>query len=293
MMVEFGVVAHGGVGTEDALSDGCKAACEAAFRMLEDDKCALDAVTEACRILEDDGRFNAGSGSVLRIDGNTVEMDAAVMDSEKAVGVVINIRNVKNPVLVAREVTKTPHVALAGRGAEAFAEKIGAEPFPGVSEKALQRFHKTMRLFREGKIGEINPLWKDADKNFFDGISFDTVGAVALDRKGSFAVATSTGGASPMMVGRVGDTPMIGCGFYAGPAGAVAVTGIGEEIVRKMLARAVYDVIENEGDVEAAGSRGIGLFDPGIAAGLIVISKKGFAVSANRSMARHVMVREV
>ncbi len=291
-MVEFGVVAHGGVGTEDALSDGCRAACEAAFRMLEEGRCALDAVTETCRILEDDGRFNAGSGSALRIDGKTVEMDAAVMGSEGHVGAVINIRNIKNPVLVARELTKTPHVALAGRGAETFAEKIGAEPFPGVSERAVERFHKTMRLFKEGKIGEVNPLWTDADKFFLDGISSDTVGAVALDKRGGFAVATSTGGASPMMVGRVGDTPMIGCGFYAGPAGAVAATGIGEEIVRKMLARTVYDLIDNDGDIESAGSKGIGLFDPGIAAGLIVISRKGFVVSSNRSMARYVMMSE-
>ncbi len=292
MMIRFGVVAHGGVGTEESLSDGCRTACEAAYRMVENGKRALDAVAEACRILEDDGRFNAGSGSVLRIDGKTVEMDAAVMDSEGNIGAVINIRNVKNPVRVALELIKTPHVALAGRGAEAFAQSIGAEPFPGVSERAVQRFHKTMRLLKEGKIGEVNPLWKDVDRFILDGISSDTVGAVALDKKGCFAVAASTGGASPMMVGRVGDTPMIGCGFYAGHAGAVAATGIGEEIVRQMLAKTVYDLIDNDEGVESAGSKGLGLFDPGIAAGLIAISRKGFAVSANRSMSRHFMIRE-
>ena len=291
-MIEFGVVTHGGVGTDDGLSDGCRAACEAAFRMLEGGKGAIDAVVEACIKLEDDGRFNAGSGSALRIDGETVEMDAAVMDSEGTVGVVINIRNVKNPVAVARALTASPHVALAGRGAEAFARKIGAEQFPGVSEKAVEGFQKTLRLLKEGRIAEINPRWKDADKLFSDKISSDTIGAAALDRRGTFAVAASTGGASPMMVGRVGDTPMIGCGFYAGPAGAFAATGIGEEIIKRMLAKTAYDFVDGGEDVVSAGRRGIGLFEREIPAGLIGISRKGFAVSANRSMAHHAMVRE-
>ena len=291
-MIEFGVVTHGGVGADDGLSDGCRAACEAAFRMLEGGKGAIDVVVDACIMLEDDGWFNAGSGSALRIDGETVEMDAAVMDSEGNVGAVINIRNVKNPVAVARAVTASPHVALAGRGAEAFARKIGAEPFPGVSGRAVERFQKTMRLLKEGRIAEINPRWKDADKFFSDEISSDTIGVVALDRRGIFAVAASTGGASPMMVGRVGDTPMIGCGFYAGPAGAFAVTGIGEEIIKRMLAKTVYDFVDGGEDVASAGRKGIGLFDREIPVGLIGISGKGFAVSANWSMAHHAMVRE-
>jgi L-asparaginase/beta-aspartyl-peptidase (threonine type) len=208
------------------------------------------------------------------------------------VGAVINIRNVKNPVVVAQALTNTPHVALAGRGAEAFAEKIGAEPFPGVSEKAVERYERIMKLLREGKIGEINPRWKDADESFYKIIPSDTIGAVALDRKGIFAVAASTGGASPMMVGRVGDTPMIGCGFYAGPGGAVAATGLGEEIIKRMLAKTVYDYMDDDGDIESACRKGIGLFGRGIAAGLIGISKMGFAVSANRPIAHYAMVRK-
>lgn len=290
-MIEFGVVTHGGVGTEEDLSDGCKTACEAAFRMLEGGKGAIDAAVEACMMLEDDGRFNAGSGSALRIDGETVEMDAAVMDSEGSVGAVINIRNVKNPVYIAQALTATPHVALAGRGAEAFARKIGAKPFAGVSARAVERFHKTMRLLEEGRIEEVNPRWKEAEKFFSDKISSDTVGAVALDRRGTFAVAASTGGASPMMVGRVGDTPMIGCGFYAGPVGAFAATGIGEEIIKKMLAKTVYDFVYEGEDVDSAGRKGIGLFEREIPVGLVGISGKGFAVFANRSIAHYAMVR--
>ncbi len=291
-MIEFGVVAHGGAGTDEGLSDGCRAACEAAFRMLEGGKGALDAVVEACMMLEDDGRFNAGSGSVLRVDGETVEMDAAVMDSEGNVGAVINIRNVRNPVAVARAVTSSPHVALAGRGAEAFARKIGAEPFPGVSARAVERFQKIMILLKEGKIAEMDPRWKDAEKFLPDKISSDTVGAVALDRRGVFAVGASTGGASPMMVGRVGDTPMMGCGFYAGPAGAFAATGVGEEIIRRMLAKTAYDYVAGGEDVDSACRKGIGLFRREIPVGLIGISRTGYAASANRSMAGHAIVKE-
>src|SRR5512139_3008160 len=109
-VVRYGVVIHGGAGTPSAYADGCAAACERAFRMLEEGGSALDSVVEAVRTLEDDGRFNAGSGSALRMDGKTVEMDAAVMDSSGRLGMVMAVREVKNPVLLAKAVTDTPHL---------------------------------------------------------------------------------------------------------------------------------------------------------------------------------------
>jgi beta-aspartyl-peptidase (threonine type) len=292
MELAFGVVVHGGAGTSEDLSDGCMAACMAAFGILKGGGQALDAAVEACRLLEDDGRFNAGSGSVLRIDGTTVETDAGVMDSAGNLGMVMNLRNVRNPVTVARAVTRTPHVALAGRGAETFAEKIGSAPFPGVSARAVERHERIRTLLKEGRLGEVNPLWKDVGPSFFEGLSCDTVGAIAVDEDGVFAVAASTGGAVPMLVGRVGDTPMVGCGFYAGPAGAVAATGIGEEIIRRLLAKEVYDAVSGGTDIAAACSRAISVFSPAVPAGLIGISKKGYAVSSNRPMAHYAMVKE-
>ena len=122
--ISYGVVVHGGVGSSTRLRGPCEAACTRAFAMLEKGAAALDAVIEAVRLLEDDGRFNAGSGSTLRLDGKTVEMDASVMDSEGRLGVVIALRDAKNPVLVARAVTGTPHVALAGQGADLFARRM-------------------------------------------------------------------------------------------------------------------------------------------------------------------------
>ena len=95
-----------------------------------------------------------------------------------------------------------------------------------------------------------------------------------------------------MMIGRVGDTPMIGCGFYAGPASAVAVTGIGEEIIKRMLAKTVYDMVLNGDDIKSACEKGIAMFPTEIAAGIIGMSTTGHAVVSNREMANYVMTEE-
>ncbi len=290
-MISYGVAAHGGVGTPEDLSDGCKAACEAAFLMLEAGRNALEAAIEAARILEDDGRYNAGSGSALRIDGKTIEMDAAVMDSEGNIGAVMNIREVKNPVLVAQAVLGTPHVAMAGRGAEAFARKLGFEAYYKVSKRALENFKKTKKTLKEG-----DTFWEF----YLDDISEqkipgpDTIGAVVMDGNGLFATAVSTGGASPMMVGRVGDTPMPGCGFYAGPRGAIAVTGVGEESIRKMLAKTVYDMVAENMDAQAACEKGLRPFagQKRIKMGILALTKQGCGLAATDPMAQYRMIKQ-
>jgi beta-aspartyl-peptidase (threonine type) len=300
-MIHYGVVAHGGAGSPSHLSAGCKAACESAFDLLEDGGSALDAVVEAARILEDDGRFNAGSGSALRLDGETIEMDASVMDSKGNIGIVIAIKNVKNPVLVARNVLKTPHVALAGDGATIFARKQGFEPFHKASKSALERYKKAKQIIKEGRLSEEAPRWKDHSIESlwnFEGISYkdvfcDTIGAVAIDKEGVLAVANSTGGFSPMMLGRVGDAPMIGCGFYAGPVCAIAATGMGEEIIKKMLAKTVYEMISRGKDIKKACKEGINMFPPEITVGIIGISRTDYTAVSNKEMANYAMVKEV
>ncbi len=299
-MILYGVVAHGGAGAPAQYSDGCKAACKSAFSILEAGGSSLDAVVEAARILEDDGRFNAGTGSALRLDGKTIEMDASVMDSKGDIGIVIAIRNVKNPILVARAVMETPHVALAGEGATAFARKKGFESFYQVSPYALERYKRVKQIIKEGKLGKEVSHWKGHDVqslwNYEDGsfkeIFCDTIGAVAIDKKGVLAVANSTGGFSPMMLGRVGDSPMIGCGFYTGPACALATTGMGEAIMRKMLAKTVYDMISSGEDIRKACNRGINMITSEMKAGIIAISKKAYSVVANTEMAHYAMVKE-
>ncbi len=285
-MISYGVAVHGGVGSPAEFSDGCRTACEAALQLLEAGKSALDAAVEAARVLEDDGRFNAGSGSVLRIDGKTVEMDAAVMDSEGHIGAVINIRGVKNPVLVARAVLGSPHVAMAGRGAQAFARRLGFGPYYKVSERAAANYERIksrmgkedFHFFRQW-VGEqkISGGKGKAKRT-------DTIGVVALDKKGVFAVASSTGGASPMLVGRVGDTPMVGCGFYAGPEGAIAVTGLGEESIRKMLAKTVYDMVAEGMGARASCEKALGLLPQHVDMGIIALAKNDYGAASTRKM---------
>lgn len=300
MTIFYGIIVHGGAGSPPELSDGCRAACEAAFSLLEEGASALNAVVKAACILEDDGRFNAGSGSVLRLDGKTIEMDAGVMDSRNTIGMVMSVRGIKNPVLIARAITDTPHVALSGEGAAAFARRQGLLPSSGVSPHSLERFRKMRELIRKRGPGDENPLWKGYDVESlwnFEEVSYndvfvcDTIGAVALDKAGNTAAATSTGGAAPMMQGRVGDSPLVGCGFYAGPACAVAATGVGEEIIRRFLAKSVYDRVAGGADIADACREGVHAFPQKIAAGIIGISEHGYAVESNRDIAHSVMLK--
>ena len=300
-VIRYGVVVHGGAGTPAGYADGCEASCQRAFAMLEEGGSALDSVVEAVRALEDDGRFNAGSGSALRMDGKTVEMDAAVMDSSGRLGMVMAVREVKNPVLLAKAVTGTPHLVLSGEGATVFARKLGLERLESVSLHALERYRRLREFLCRGKAGDLNPLWKGYDieelwnfggPSFRGALSCDTVGAVALDQAGILAVAVSTGGASPMMLGRVGDTPMIGCGFFAGADCAVACTGIGEEIIRRMLAKRVFDAVSSGTRVSEVCDEAISHFPSEIPVGLIVLSRAGYSAVSNSGMASCVLVKE-
>lgn len=288
----FGILAHGGVGAPKAYGAACKVACRAGSEMLNAGAHALEAVVETVRVLEDDGRFNAGSGSTLRLDGKTVEMDAAVMDDEGRIGAVIAIRDVRNPVVVARRVVETPHVALAGDGATIFARNLCLPTSNGVSPTSLRRYRMLRRLIKEGGLGEQDGRWNNQhlqslwnfDRPYPGAFPIDTVGAVALDRQGRFAVAVSTGGASPMLLGRVGDVPFVGCGFYAGESAAVAVTGIGEEIVKRMLSKNVYERIAAGIGLRQACREGLALFSESVPIGIIAISGKESAVVSNRKM---------
>lgn len=268
--------------------------------MLKEGGSALEAAIEAVRLLEDDGRFNAGSGSSLRLDGRTVEMDAGVMDSAGRIGMVMALRDVRNPILAARAVMETPHVALAGRGATLFARQRGLAPSLPISGRALERHRKTQRLIREGRLEARDGRWKGSDLSslwnfevaYGEVFPTDTVGAVAIDRSGDVAAAASTGGAPPMMLGRVGDTALVGSGLYAGSGAAVTVTGIGEEIIRKMLSKTVYDLIRDGQETDAACGEGLALFPPEMATGIIAISAYGYAIKANRRMAAYHLIEE-
>ena len=288
------ILVHGGVGSPLSWQDGCQQAVEAARAVLQRTGDALAAAVEAVRVMEDDGRYNAGSGSSLRLDGKTVEMDAAVMDSRGKLGAVAAISRVRNPVLVARAVADTPHVALAGLGATIMARKLGLAGAFRPSSFALERWRWWQGALQRRRAGEVPDDWRGFDLqrhwNFptsYDAVfqPHDTVGAVVRGPDGGFAVASSTGGASPMLRGRVGDVPFVGCGFYAGQHGAVAVTGVGEEIIRRMLARVVYDRLVAGAAPQVACDEGVALVPAEIAVGAIAVSPAGWGVAANREMA--------
>lgn len=283
------VVTHGGAGGSRDQDDGCRFAARTGLDRLGGGGSAIEGAVTAVVALEDDGRYNAGSGSVLCLDGHTMEMDASVMDSQGALGAVACIQRVKNPVLVAQAVARTPHWLLAGEGAERFARTAGFASHHAISDRQRakhQRLLATLGGPAPATPGVANRAFADY-WNYDTPAEFtpcDTVGAVVRDAAGHFAVACSTGGSAPSLLGRVGDTPIIGSGFYAGADGAVAVTGIGEHIVRHLLAHTVYGWIAGGMDIDEAVRRGVDLLPREIDVGIIAIDRRGTAMHSNRDM---------
>ena len=286
------VVVHGGVGAPTENEDGCVLAARRALAQLEVNGDALDAAIIAVTTLEDDGRFNAGSGATLGLDGETIEMDAAIMDTRGRLGTVACVRDVANPVKLARAIADTPHVMLAGEGAQRFARTIGLPGGARISERQRLEHRKLMQ-----ELAGSVPLMPGIDNRLFDRFwnyktplqlpkssACDTVGAVVRGPDGHFAVACSTGGSAPSLLGRVGDSPIIGSGFYAGSLGAIAASGIGEHIVRHLLARTVYGWIEHGMSLEEALKRGVELFDKDVDVGLIGVTRTEAGAFCNQGM---------
>ncbi len=286
---ESAIVVHGGAGSRRACEDGCELAARRALDHLLTGGDALDAAVAAVASLEDDGRFNAGSGAVLCLDGATIEMDAAIMDTEGRLGAVACVQDVRNPVRLARAVADTPHWMLAGEGAQRFARAIGMPPGAPISDRQRATHEQLLR-----RLAGSVPVMPGVDNRLFErywnyktplrlpqGSACDTVGAVVRGPDGQFAVACSTGGSAPSLLGRVGDTPIVGSGFYAGPEGA---TGIGEHIVRHLLARTVYGWIADGMPLENALRRGIGLFPAEVDVGLVAVSRNEAGAASNRDM---------
>lgn len=231
----FAIAIHGGAGTlsRDRTSSeqealylrGLTQAIDAGYSLLERGASAVDAVTAAVVSLEDNPLFNAGHGAVLNRDG-IAELDASVMDGRAhAAGAVCAVRHVRNPILLARAVMeRSPHVMLAGDGAEEFARMQGLELVSNEYFRTPVRERQLRRLL----TGEAE------QENDLEGLG--TVGAVALDTNGHVAAATSTGGMTGKRWGRVGDSPIIGAGTYASNAGcAVSATGYGEFFIRTVV----------------------------------------------------------
>jgi L-asparaginase/beta-aspartyl-peptidase (threonine type) len=292
MQQQTAIVVHGGAGAGQELTDGCQQAAEAAAARLAQGEDGLAAAIAAVVSMEDDGRFNAGTGAALGLDGVTVEMDAAIMDTRGRMSAVAALRAVKNPILVARDIASTPHYLLAGEGALRFARMMGHAPYDVVTDKARREHAQLLAKLNSEhpampgvENSDFERFWNYACSPGFGGSRCcDTVGAVVRDADGHFAVAGSTGGSAPSLLGRVGDTPLVGSGFYAGPDAAVAATGIGEYIIRHMLAFKVYQWIAGGMDLHQALRRGIESIPPDVAVGLIAVSKTQAGFDSNRQM---------
>jgi L-asparaginase / beta-aspartyl-peptidase len=257
----LGIICHGGAGTIDdkaAYAAGLTEAIEEGYRLLRQSASAMEAVVTAVRILEDNPLYDAGTGSDLTIDGQ-VEMDASLMTQEGRFGGVAGISGVKNPILVAQKVmTETDHLLLCGSGATEFARRMGFEEHGVITERARTRLQRVVeqgsKFFQkqnQQRFPNGVPSVSDAGTGSLPESKMGTVGAVAMDKHGNLAAATSSGGIVGRMRGRVGDAAILGAGTFAGPAGAVSCTGHGEEIMRRSLAR---DIVERMTTMPASTS---------------------------------------
>jgi beta-aspartyl-peptidase (threonine type) len=241
------LVVHGGAWAmpDDMVAahiHGVSNALAAGWRVLERGGSSLDAVEEAVVIMEDDETFDAGRGSFLNRDGK-VQLDALIMDGATLrAGGVGCVERLRNPVRAARKIlSESPHIYFVGEGAERFAREHGI-PLCQNEDLILPREVDRLRDYQAESAQHGNDLFATSSDDM--AISHDTVGAVALDRQGNIAAATSTGGTLNKAPGRLGDSSLIGCGCYADNLSAAAsTTGWGEPIMKLVLAKWTADRI--------------------------------------------------
>lgn len=240
------IIVHGGAWNippeeQEASRQGTRRAAEAGWEVLTAGGSAADAVEAAIVVMEDDEAFDAGRGSHLNTDGQ-VEMDAGFMDgATRRVGAVAAVQFIQNPIRLARAVMdQSEHILLVADGAQRFAQKMGI-PSCSLTDLVVPRELERWQAYLQQR-----------DQ------AGDTVGCVALDRHGHIAAGTSTGGTPNKMPGRVGDVPMVGCGFYADDEmGGASSTGWGESIAKVILARLALHHLETTGDPQQAARAAI------------------------------------
>jgi beta-aspartyl-peptidase (threonine type) len=241
----------------DEHQDGCRRALDAGWRVLEAGGTALDAVEAAVRVLEDAPIFDAGVGSVLNRDGE-VELDAAVMDGATLrSGAVAAVRCVRNPITLARRVLESHVILLVAQGAERFAEQSGI-PLCDPADLIVERERRKWAELLANPDAQAQDSFGAKPASPSMAQPSDTVGAVALDRFGHLAAGTSTGGTPNKLPGRVGDSPLIGCGLYADDqTGGCSSTGWGESIIKVLLAKTATDLIGAGHEPMTAAQRAI------------------------------------
>jgi beta-aspartyl-peptidase (threonine type) len=257
-MSKFTIAIHGGAGTilksmltpelEINYNQGLQEALNAGYAILEQQGTSLDAVVEAVKVLENNELFNAGKGAVFTNEG-LHEMDASIMDGRNLMaGAVAGVRNIKNPILLAKEVMlHSGHVILCGNGANEFAKTRQIETASDEYLFNQYRYDQWVDI-RDSEFYQLDHK-EDNLKSFLEKEKkFGTVGAVALDQHGHIAAATSTGGMTNKRYGRIGDSPIPGSGTYANDhTCAISCTGHGEFFIRAVVAYDVSCLMEYKG----------------------------------------------
>lgn len=254
---------HGGAGVvraglspadEAAARAGLERALRAGHAKLQAGAPALDAVVAAITVLEDDPAFNAARGAVFTHDGRN-ELDASIMDGrDRGAGAIAGVTRVRNPILLARAVMEhSPHVMMAGSGAETFAEAQGIELVDPSYFRTERRWEQLQRALRE-EAAEGAEAGAAVDGRRDGRKYFGTVGAVALDAEGHLAAGTSTGGMTNKRWGRIGDAPIIGAGTWADDRCGVSGTGWGEFFIRNAVAHDICARVAYRGDALQAAA---------------------------------------
>lgn len=268
------IIVHGGAwdippDQHEAHTEGTRRAVIAGWAVLAAGGSARDAVEAAIVVMEDDETFDAGRGSFLNADGQ-VELDAGFMDgAELQVGAVAGVQFIRNPIRLARAVMEnSEHVLLVAQGAQRFAHKMGFPPCDLTDLAVPREFKRWQKLLYDRTYSTQQAFRHPAD----------TVGCVALDHAGHVAAGTSTGGTANKMPGRVGDVPMVGCGFYADDAlGGASCTGWGESIAKVILARLGLYHLQRLSDPLAAAQAAIQVLADRVhgLGGIILLSPDG------------------
>ncbi|WP_198315798.1 isoaspartyl peptidase/L-asparaginase family protein [Chitinophaga tropicalis] len=291
---KYVLVVHGGAGTilkknmspeqEAAYKAGLQEALSTGYKLIQAGKSSLDAVEATVRVLEDNPLFNAGKGAVFTHDGRN-EMDAAIMNGKTLeAGAVAGVSVIRNPISAARAVMeKSSHVMLTGKGAETFAKDAGLEIVDPSYFRTQNRWDALQKALKEDSMkSKLDHSYQPAGKLGIENRDnkFGTVGAVALDKAGNLAAATSTGGMTNKKFGRIGDSPIIGAGTYANnKTVAVSCTGWGEFFIRSVVAYDLSALMEYKGlSVQDAGKTVIEKVGAlGGDGGLIALDKDGNA----------------
>ena len=307
--MSIAIAVHGGAGAADQENDHARQAalgeaCSVGAARLREGGSALDAVEDAVCALEDMPLFNAGTGSVLTWDGE-IEMDASIMGEGESFGAVASLKNVRNPIRVARAVlAETDHWLLCGEGALAFARVQGFDawnPLVPTQRERWEALRQKVLTAARGEArgdasGEKDPRlrWKKllayAGRLPETKASRGTVGAVALDASGRTAAATSTGGMWLKLSGRVGDSALPGAGTLVGPGGASSATGHGEAILRVQVARRTERLLRDFPAQEAATRAIAEATEAECECGVLAVDRRGEIGFAFNTMAMPVEV---